>query len=155
MLWTFHKNLSTGVKLTAVIIFMNHHPFWYVNICPAGSPFFLPDCLLLRIASSRSVVLFSNAGFLCALAINCRKRSKSSPYRAGPQTLEPAGKGRSGIKICGAVIVKLRYFYTEARERKMNSASKHVQLQDYPLLQFRVQYCTCAYVYMHTQEIFV
>lgn len=98
--------------------------------------------------ASTQVILFSNIRFLHALAIKCRKRSKSSPYWAGPQTLEPAGKGRSGRKIGSIVIVKLRYFHMEAQERKINSPSKFVQLKDYSNLgcsSAQMHVCICTH----------
>lgn len=98
--------------------------------------------------ASTQVILFSNIRFLHALAIKCRKRSKSSPYWAGPQTLEPAGKGRSGRKIGSIVIVKLRYFHMEAQERKINSPSKFVQLKDYSNLRCssaQMHVCICTH----------
>lgn len=86
VLWTFHKNSSTSVKLTAIIIFISHLVFWQVSQHLSCRLTLLPAILSDSwIASCYSIVLFSDTGFLHELVINCMKRRKSSPNWAGPR----------------------------------------------------------------------
>lgn len=89
----------------------------------------LSPCLTVCFKGLQTTTQLSSSvtlGFYVHLPLTAGKGARA-PYCVGSQTLEPARKGRSGRKICCIVIVKLRYFYIEGQERKINSPSKFVQ----------------------------
>lgn len=113
----------------------------------------LAPCLLLRIASCYSVVLFHNAGFLCALAIKYMKKKKSSPYWAGPRQWNQMGS-KQWYKNNQCFYYQAKIF--PHRISKMKNALflkiytvLGSSLKVYYLSQFNVQFSTYLSMYMY------